>query len=56
MLGAIWSGAGTASDVCLLIGAVLAGLDALLVSFRGAPEAALLPVAVCLIAVGLLAM
>lgn len=55
MIGVIWSGAGNATDIFLLIGAVLAALDAVLVALKGAPEAALLPAAVALVALGLLA-
>jgi hypothetical protein len=55
MLSVIWSGATNASDVLLLIAAVVAAIDAVAMVVRGAPEAALLPVAVALVAVGLLA-
>lgn len=56
MLAVIWSGAGNASDVLMLVAAVLAALDAVLIALKGAPEAALLPAAVALIALGLLAL
>lgn len=57
MNAVIWSGATTASDLFLLIAAILAGLAALIVLLREprAGETALLPAAVCLIALGLLA-
>jgi hypothetical protein len=55
MFGVIWSGASNASDVLLLVAAIVAAVDALLVALKGAPEAALLPVAVALLALGLLA-
>ena len=55
MFATIWSGAGNASDVFLLIAAVVAAIDAVVMVARGVPEAALLPVAVALVAVGLLA-
>jgi hypothetical protein len=55
MIATIWSGAGNASDVFLLIAAVVAVIDAVVIALRGAPEAALLPVAVALVALGLLA-
>lgn len=56
MTGLIWSRAGNASDVFLLVAAIVAWLDALMVALRGAPEAALVPAAVALIALGLLAL
>ena len=55
MLAVIWSGASNASDVFLLVAAIVAAVDAVLVALKGAPEAALLPAAVALIALGLLA-
>ena len=55
MNAVIWSGAGNASDVCLLIAVVVAAIDAILYVVRGVPETALLPVAVGLVALGLLA-
>jgi hypothetical protein len=66
MLSAIWSGAGQASDIFLLIGAILAGLAALLGFVPPSTNTAspanryswasiLLAAAVCLIALGLLA-
>jgi len=55
MLATIWSGAGSASDVFMLIAAVLAGLDAVLRIVNGELVLALLPAAVALVALGLLA-
>jgi hypothetical protein len=55
MLAVIWSGATNASDVFLLIAAIVATIDVVLVALKGAPEAALLPAAVALVALGLLA-
>jgi len=55
MTSTIWQGAGNASDVFLLVAAIVAAVDAVLVALKRAPEAALLPVAVALIALGLLA-
>ena len=55
MNAVIWSGASNASDVLLLIAAVVAAVSAVLLVVRGAAESALLPIAVALIALGLLA-
>ena len=55
-IATIWAGATNASDVLLLIAAVIAAVDAVVLAIRGAPEAALLPVAVGLVALGLLAL
>ena len=51
---AIWTGAATASDLFLLIGAIVAGIAAV-VALLHDPIVALLPAAVCLVALGLLA-
>jgi hypothetical protein len=56
MNAAIWTGALTASDIFLLIAAVLAAVDGLVLAVKGAPESSLLPAAVALIALGLLAL
>lgn len=56
MIGAIWTGAATASDILFLVAAILAAVDALVVALKGAPESALFPAAVALIALGLLAL
>lgn len=56
MFGTIWAGAGNASDVLLLIAAVVAVVDAVMLAAKGAPEAALLPVAVALFALGMMAL
>jgi hypothetical protein len=56
MITTIWAGATNASDVFLLIAAVVAAVDATLMVVRGSAEVALLPVAVALIALGLLAL
>ena len=55
MLAVIWSGATTASDVFLLVAAIVAGIDAVIQLAGDVPALALLPAAVCLIALGLLA-
>lgn len=55
MLGVIWSGAGNGSDVLLLAAAIVAGIDAIWLIVRAVPESALLPAAVALVALGLLA-
>ena len=55
MNAVIWSGASTASDIFFLIAAIVAGLNAVWNVARRAPEGALLPTAVCLVALGLLA-
>ncbi len=55
MNATIWAGATNASDVFLLVAAIVAVIDAVLILLKGAPEAALLPVAVALVALGLLA-
>jgi hypothetical protein len=55
MLALIWSGAGNASDVLLLVAAIVAGLEAIIHLTGPTPTLALLPAAVALIAVGLLA-
>ena len=52
MLSTIWAGATNASDALLLAAAVVAALEALLYLVRGTAEAALLPVAVALVALG----
>jgi hypothetical protein len=56
MTAAIWVGAGTASDVLFLVAAVIAMIDVTWMLTKAAPEAALLPAAVVLIALGLLAL
>lgn len=56
MYGAIWAGASSASDLFLLIAAIIAAVDAILYLVRQTPELALLPVSVGLIALGLLAL
>ena len=55
MITTIWSGATNASDTLLLIAAIVAAVDAVLLILKGAAETALLPVAVGLVALGLLA-
>ena len=55
MNAVIWSGASTASDIFFLVAAIVAGLNAIWLLAKQAPEAALLPAAVCLVALGLLA-
>lgn len=55
MIGVIWTGAATASDVFLLVAAIVAAVDVVLVALKGVPEAALLPAAVAFVALGLLA-
>jgi hypothetical protein len=52
---AIWAGAATASDLFLLIAAIVAGLAAIIALLRD-PVAALVPAAICLIALGLFAL
>ena len=56
MTAVIWSGAQTASDVFLLAAAICAGLLAVLELVARDPVDALLPVAICLTALGLLAL
>jgi hypothetical protein len=56
MLGIVWSGAGNASDVLLLVAAIVAGLDAILRIAGREPTLALLPAAVCLLALGMMAL
>jgi hypothetical protein len=55
MLGAIWSGATNAADIFWLIAAVVAGIDAIIHVQNRNLQVALLSVAVCIIALGLLA-
>jgi hypothetical protein len=55
MLAAVWTGATNASDIFLLIAAIVAGLATIIIALRPGPEAALVPAAICLIALGLLA-
>ena len=54
MTGVIWSNP-NAAEVLFLVGAVCAFLDSAWLCVKGSPEAALLPAAVLLIALGLLA-
>ena len=56
MISTIWSGAGTGSDVLLLIAAIVAALDCALLIVKGAPETSLLPASIALMALGLLAL
>jgi len=56
MNAVIWSGANTASDIFLLIAAIVAGIEAVWLVMRETPEAALLPAALALVALGLLAL
>lgn len=56
MLSAIWTGALTASDIFLLCAAIVAGLAAALDVAGEAPQSALIPAAVALLALGLLAL
>ena len=57
MLGVIWSGAGNAADIFLLAAAIVAGLAAVLAVVTARDIGyALTNVAVCLIALGLLAL
>jgi hypothetical protein len=57
MVSVIWAGAGNAADIFFLIGAILAGLYGLFVLFgQRDPAAALIPAAICLVALGLLAL
>jgi hypothetical protein len=55
MTGVIWSGAGTGSDIFFLVAAIVAAINVAWLMAKGAPEAALLPLAVAFVAVGLLA-
>ena len=55
MNAVIWQGATNASDIFLLVAAIVAGLNAVWLLVKQAPEAALLPAAVALVALGLLA-
>jgi len=55
MISTVWSGAGNASDIFLLIAAIVAAVDAAVMLAKRAAEAALLPVAVAFVALGLLA-
>lgn len=55
MTGAIWSGATNASDIFWLIGAIVAGIDAIIHVQKASYQIALLSAAVCVIALGLLA-
>lgn len=54
MNAVIWSGATNASDIFLLIAAIVAGLAAVIAGLK-VPESALVPAAIALIALGLLA-
>ena len=56
MNSVIWTGAQTASDIFLLIAAIVAGLAAIIAAVRAAPESALIPAALALVALGLLAL
>lgn len=56
MQAVIWAGATNASDVFLLIAAIVAGLATITTLFVGRDAmASLIPAAICLIALGLLA-
>lgn len=56
MQAVIWSGGATASDIFLLIAAIIAALAAVVALAQQAWVTALLPAAVALIALGLLAL
>ena len=56
MTSAIWTGANAASDILLLVAAIVAGIEAVWLVMRETPEAALLPAALALVAIGLLAL
>lgn len=55
MNATIWSGATNAADIFFLIAAIVAGLAAVLAVVRQVPDSALVPAAVALVALGLLA-
>ena len=57
MLSAIWTGASNASDIFLLIAAIVAGIAtvATLMTPPPNPLGAMIPAAICLIALGILA-
>ena len=56
MTSAIWTGANAASDIFLLVAAIVAGIEAIWLVMRETPEAALLPAALALVALGLLSL
>jgi len=55
MIAVVWQGATTASDIFLLVATILAGIAAVIAITRQAIESALIPAAICFIALGLLA-
>ena len=55
LTGVIWQGATNASDILLLVAAIVAVVEVVILVAKGAGEAALLPAAVALVALGLLA-
>ena len=56
MNAVIWSGATNAADLFFLIAAILAGIAAIMDLAKQVPEAAAYPAAICLVALGLLAL
>lgn len=56
MNAVIWSGAQTASDIFFLIAAIVAGLATVIAAMRATPESALIPAAIALVSLGLLAL